>query len=55
MLKSFFISFFATLAIIFSIHNTIQISQSLDRCEKIVGEIKQAGEQLKIYKTYYNF
>jgi hypothetical protein len=47
MIKSFFISFLATLGVIFTIHNIYEVNASLDRCEQYIAQIEAA-------QAYYN-
>lgn len=46
MIKSFFLSFFLTLATILTIHNIAEYNRSFDNCERLVAEINSNLEIL---------
>lgn len=47
MIKSFFLSFFLTLATILTIHNIAEYNRSFDNCERLVVETNQNIEILQ--------
>ncbi len=47
MIKSFFLSFFLTLSVIFTVHNIAEYNRSFDNCERLVAEINQNIEILQ--------
>ena len=46
MIKSFFLSFFLTLSVIFTVHNIAEYNKSFDNCERLVAEINSNLEIL---------
>lgn len=41
MIKSFFLSFFLTLSVIFTVHNIAEYNRSFDNCERLIAEVNQ--------------
>lgn len=55
MIKSFFLSFFMTLFVIFTVHNKIEYNRSFDNCVKYLEQIKAAEvyfEQNLAHKSF---
>ncbi len=42
MIRSFFLSFFMTLSVIFTAHNIVDYNKSFDNCVKYLEQIKAA-------------
>ena len=41
MIKFFFLSFFLTLSVIFTVHNIAEYNRSFDNCERLIAEVNQ--------------